>query len=312
MQFRSMTQVDGVVTPTEDAKVSVLDRGFLYGDSIYEVFRTYDGVPLFFDEHWARFRNSAALIHLDVALSKDELTERIRTTVAATGAVESRTDVYVRYMLTRGAGDIDLAPSERLRSSCIIIVKAVPTWNPLHYSRGVTLAIPDTRRNSGNALDPNIKGGNYLNNVLGLIEARRLGAEDCLMLNDTGLVTEASNSNAFFVIDGELVTPSQVAKNLQGLTKAAVHAACRARGVESHEREIAEDALPAATECFVTSATREVMPVASLKLRDGRVLEFPAGGGPLTRQVAGWYRDYVAAHVREHADRSLFGRSRLP
>jgi branched-chain amino acid aminotransferase len=306
LHFKSMTYVDGVVTPTEDARIPVLDRGFLYGDSIYEVFRTYAGVPLFYDEHWARFQNSAALIHLDVGLSKDDMTDRIKTTVAATGAAATRTDVYVRYTLTRGVGEINLCPNESLRPSCVVIVKAVPEWNPEHYSRGVTLAIPETRRNSGNALDPNIKGGNYLNNVIALVEAMRLDADDCLMLNDAGLVTEASNSNVFFVIGGDLVTPSQVAKNLQGLTKAAVHDTCRARGVATHEREIAEADLPDATECFVTSATREVMPVAALRLRDGRVLEFPAGGGPLTRRVMTEYREYVEAYVREHAHRSLF------
>jgi branched-chain amino acid aminotransferase len=303
-----MTSVDGVVTPTADAKISVLDRGFLYGDSIYEVFRTYDGVPLFYGEHWERFLNSARLIELDVRLSKDDMAERIRETVAATGAADTRTDVCVRYTVTRGVGDIDLRPRESLRPSCIIVVKAVPEWNAEHYARGAVLAIPETRRNPGNALDPNIKGGNYLNNVIALLEAMRLGGDDCLMLNDAGLVTEASNSNVFFVIDDELVTPSQDAKNLQGLTKAAIHAACGARGLDTRERAIAETELPAATECFVTSATREVMPVARLLLRDGRALEFPAGGGPVTRRVAGWYREYVAAWVDEHRDLSLFDR----
>jgi branched-chain amino acid aminotransferase len=308
LQFKSMTYVDGAVTPTEDARVPVLDRGFLYGDSIYEVFRTYDGVPLFYDEHWARFRNSAALIHLEIGMSKDDMLQRIETTVAATGAVEARADVYVRYMLTRGVGDIDLVPRESLSPSCVVVVKAVPKWNPEHYSRGLVLAIPETRRNAGSALDPNIKGGNYLNNVIALLEALRLDADDCLMLSDAGLVTEASNSNVFFVIDGGLVTPSQIAKNLQGLTKAAVHETCRAHGTSTHEREIAETDLRDATECFVTSATREVMPVAALRLRDGQILEFPAGGGPATRQVMAWYREYVEAYVREHAAHSLFSR----
>lgn len=308
MTFESMTWVDGVVTRTADAKVSVLDRGFLYGDSVYEVFRTYDGVPLFYDEHWARFQNSAGMIDLDIGVTRDEMTARIRDTIAATGAAATRTDVYVRFMVTRGAGDIDLRPREGLAPSCVIVVKSVPQWNPKHYAHGAVLAIPETRRNPGNALDPNIKGGNYLNNVIALLEAMRLGADDCLMLNDAGLVTEASNSNVFFVIDDELVTPSQDAKNLQGLTKAAVHAACRARGLDTHERAIAETELPAAAECFLTSATREVMPVSRLMLRDGRALEFPDGGGPVTRRVGGWYREYVTEWIEEHRDLSLFDR----
>lgn len=302
-----MTYVDGVITPTEDARIPVLDRGFLYGDSVYEVFRTYRGVPLFYEEHWARFCNSASLIHLDLGLTLDELTRRIKETVAATGAAESRTDVYVRYTVTRGVGEIDLYPDPRLAPCCVIIVKAVPSWGRTFYERGVRLAVPGIRRNAGSALDPNIKGGNYLNNVLGVIEARALGADDCLMLDARGLVTEASNSNVFFVLDGELATPSQTARNLKGTTKAALFEACRAYGIDVREREIAEDDLTRAEECFLTSATREVMPVASIKLGDGREVRFPAGGGERTRLAARLYREHVAAYVQQHAASSFFG-----
>jgi len=301
-----MTSVDGVITPTDEARVSVLDRGFLYGDSIYEVFRTYDGVPLFYDEHWARLQNSAAMIRMAIGLTKAELTGRIRATVEATGAATSRTDVYVRFTITRGIGAIDLFPDETLTPSCVIIVKQLAAWSPELYSSGVSLAVPGTRRNSGSALDPNIKGGNYLNNVLGLLEARALGADDCLMLNDAELVTEASNSNVFFVIDGDLVTPSQSARNLKGLTKAAVHEACRAHGLPTDEREITERDLARATECFLTSATREVMPVATLRLRGGGEVRFPPGGGEATRRAARYFREYVDAYVRTHRRLSLF------
>lgn len=301
-----MTYVDGVITPTHEARIPVLDRGFLYGDSIYEVFRTYSGVPLFYEEHWARFLNSAALIHLDVRLTQEELTQRIRQTIAATGAAESRTDVYVRYTLTRGVGELDLYPNERLEPTCVITVKPVPDWGASSYATGVRLAVPPTRRNSADTLDPNIKGGNYLNNVLGLLEARALGAEDCLMLDARGLVTEASNSNVFFVIDGQLVTPSQRARNLRGTTKAAVRQAFAARGIETHERELAEDDIRGATECFLTSATREVMPVASIRLGDGREVSFPPGGGELTRLAGSLYRAHIDEYVKRHVDASFF------
>ncbi|HEX5421364.1 MAG TPA: aminotransferase class IV [Gammaproteobacteria bacterium] len=305
MSFASMTSIDGAITRTEDAKISVLDRGFLYGDSIYEVFRTYRGVPLFYAEHWTRFQNSAALIGLEIGLSQEALTQRIRAAVAATGAAKAGTDVYVRYTLTRGRGALELAPSPDLAPCCVIIVKEVPKWGSDLYTRGVTVAVPGRRRNSGSALDPNIKGGNYLNNVLALMEARKLGAEDCIMLDDAGLVTEASNSNVFFVLDGELVTPSQKARNLRGLTKAAVHEACREHDLATHEIEIAAADLTRASECFLTSATREVMPVVSVRQEDGTKLEFPPGGGAITRRVAQYYKDYVEAYVRTHAAESL-------
>jgi branched-chain amino acid aminotransferase len=305
-QFVSMTSVNGLITPTADARVPVLDRGFLYGDSIYEVFRTYRGIPLFYDEHWARFENSAQLIRMRMGVSKGKLTDAIRDTIAATGAPQLGVDVYVRYVVTRGDGPVDLFPSPEIETRYVVIVRTVPVWNPVYYSRGVTLAVATTRRNPASALDPNIKGGNYLNNVLGVIDARTLGADDCLMLNDVGFVTEASNSNVFFVIDGDLVTPAQTAANLRGLTKAALHEACRQHGLVTIEADVAAADLPRATECFLTSATREVMPVASLRLPDGTTQRFPEGGGEVTRRAAGYYKDYVAEYLRTHAHLSLF------
>jgi branched-chain amino acid aminotransferase len=304
--FQSMTNVDGAITPTADARVPVLDRGFLYGDSIYEVFRTYDGVPLFYDEHWRRFENSASLIRLRIGFSKDDLTKAIRATIAATGAPKLGTDVYVRYTVTRGEGPVDLYPSPELKTRYVIIVRTVPSWAAELYSRGVRAAVAKTRRNPANALDPNIKGGNYLNNVLGVMDARAVGADDCVMLDEAGRVTEASNSNVFFVLGGELVTPAQTAGNLRGLTKAALHDACRARGLPTRERDVGADELPNATECFLTSATREVMPVCSLRTLDGALLRFPDGGGPLTRRAAAYYKEHVADYVRTHRGLSLF------
>jgi branched-chain amino acid aminotransferase len=305
-QFESMTNVDGLITRTSAARVPVLDRGFLYGDSIYEVFRTYGGIPLFYDEHWQRFENSAALIRMRIGLTKDELTAAIRATIAASGAARLASDAYVRYVVTRGEGPVDLFPSPELRTRYVIIVRPVPVWNPELYSRGVRAAIAATRRNPSSALDPNIKGGNYLNNVLGVIDARAVGADDCVMLNDAGLVTEASNSNVWFAFGDELVTPAQSAANLRGLTKAALHDACRARGLATRERDVPADELPRATECFITSATREVMPVVSLRLLDGEVLGFPEGGGALTRRAASYYKEHVAKYLREHSHLSLF------
>lgn len=301
-----MTNVDGAITRTADARIPVLDRGFLFGDSIYEVFRTYTGVPLFYEEHWARFLNSARLVRMDVGLDLEALTGAIRATVAATGAAELGRDVYVRYTVTRGEGPVDLYPAAGTKPRYVIIVREVPRWNPEYYSRGVTVAVAETRRNPGSALDPNIKGGNYLNNVLGVMDARAHGADDCIMLNDAGFVTEASNSNVFFVIDGELTTPAQTAANLRGLTKAAVHQACAAHSLISIERDVQATEIVRAAECFLTSATREVMPVASLRLSDAQTVEFPAGGGPITRRAAQYYKDHVAEYVRSHSKDSLF------
>ncbi len=302
---QSMTNVDGVITPTGEARIPVMDRGFLYGDSVYEVFRTYGGIPLFFDEHWERFENSARLIHLRLQMGKRELTEEIRRTFRATGAAEHMRDVYVRYCITRGEGPVDLFPDPELANRYVIIVRELLPWREEFYSRGVRLAVSSTRRNPVNALDPNIKGGNYLNNVLGVIEARELGADDCIMLNDAGLVTESSNSNVFFVIDGDIATPAASAGHLRGLTREALRDACSARGLDIVSREISLKDAERATESFITSATREVMPVRSLRFPNGRTLEFPEGGGDLTRRAMAHYRSHVDDYLRDHAGQRL-------
>ncbi len=298
--FRRMANVNGEITPLEDARISVLDRGFLYGDSVYEVFRTYSGVPMFCHEHFDRMDNSARLIHMTISQSREEMLDQMRRTARA-AEVPASQDIYVRWHVTRGTGALDLVPARDLRSSFVIILKEVPSWNPEFYSRGMRLAVTRVRRNPVEALSPDIKSGNYLNNILGVAEAIELGADDCLMLNPSGIVTEASNSNVFFVIDDRLVTPSAKSGVLRGITKAAIQRLSAEAGFSVHETSIPASHLERATECFVTSATREAMPVASLRLENGAWRELPPGGGPVTRRVAQAYKQYVDRYVRENS-----------
>jgi branched-chain amino acid aminotransferase len=299
-----MANVNGQITPLQDARISILDRGFLYGDSVYEVFRTYSGVPMFCHEHFDRMENSARLVHMAISQTRDELLEEMRRTAAAAGVAKGE-DIYVRWHVTRGTGALDLVPARDLATSFVIIVKEVPRWNPEFYSHGMRLAVTHTRRNPVEALSPDIKSGNYLNNILGVAEAIELGADDCLMLNPAGVVTEASNSNVFFVIDGRLVTPSAESGVLRGITKAAIQRLSAAEGLAVNEATIPAGELAGATECFVTSATREVMPVAALRLESGEWREFPAGGGGVTRRVAKAYKEFAARYVKENASLRL-------
>src|SRR6476620_2461789 len=262
-----MANVNGEITPLEEARISILDRGFLYGDSVYEVFRTYDGVPLFCHEHFDRMENSARLIHMKIAQSREEMLEEMRRTAAAAN-VPKGTDIYVRWHVTRGTGALDLVPSRDLVSSYVIILKEVPRWKPEFYSRGMRLAVTHVRRNPIEALSPDIKSGNYLNNILGVAEAVELGADDCLMLNPSGLVTEASNSNVFFVLDGKLVSPDAESGVLRGMTTAAIAKLGAQTSVPLHETKLKAADIEKATECFVTSATREVMPVVAVRLEN--------------------------------------------
>jgi branched-chain amino acid aminotransferase len=302
--LRRMANVNGEITPLEEARISVLDRGFLYGDSVYEVFRTYDGVPLFCHEHFDRMDNSARLIHMKISQSREEMLEEIRRT-AAKANVPKGTDIYVRWHVTRGTGALDLVPARDLVSTYVIILKEVPKWKPEFYSRGMTLAVTCVRRNPVEALSPDIKSGNYLNNILGVAEAIELGADDCLMLNPSGLLTEASNSNVVFVIDGKLVTPSVESGVLRGITKAAIGRFSEEVGCPLQERKLPASELSKASECFATSATREVMPVCGIRLQSGEWMEFPAGGGELTRRLAQAYKNEVNRYVRENASLKL-------
>ncbi len=263
-----MINVDGVITQMADATVPVMDRGFLYGDSVYEVFRTYKGVPVFMDDHFKRLENSAALISMTISQSREELIQEIRRTVKASSA-NSKEDIYVRYQITRGIGPVDLYPDPGLETRYV----------------------------------PNIKGGNYLNNILAITQARQLGADDCIILNREGLVTEAANSNVWFVINGQLTTPAT--GNLKGLTKMHIHRALKGAGISSQEADIHANELCDATECFVTSATRDVMPCASLRLEDGEVLQFPEGGGEITRQVQAVFLAYLDTYASTHATDAL-------
>lgn len=304
--FRSVTSIDGRICDTSEASVPVLDRGFLYGDSIYEVFRTYSGVPLLYEEHWTRFENSAALIEMRLQLPRDSVGEAIRAAVRASGAPEVPCDVYVRYIVTRGEGEITLLPSATLAQRLVVIVAPLPTWKREYYDRGVVLSVVGTRRNDARALDPNIKGGNYLNNVLGIIEAKERGADDCLMLNRMGLITESSTSNVFFVRNAELATPAQSAANLKGLTKQTIRQICEREAIVCRDDELTVADAAAADECFITSATREVMPVRSLLFEDGTRRDYPSGGGPTTRHIAAQYKAFVDAYVQAHACYSMY------
>ena len=285
--------IDGVIAPLDEIRVPVLDRGFLYGDSIYEVFRTYGGALFMFDEHYARLMNSARLSRMQVRQSKRAIIEAVEATIAQ--AAPDGEEVYVRCQITRGAGAVDLYPSDALHSRLILIVKPLPQWRDELYSRGVTLAIPTLRRNAVNTLDPNIKGGNYLNNILALAEARDLGAEDCLMLDADGRVSECANSNVWFVLDGKLATPQH--GNLLGLTRRVLIELLARAGHRDIERPIDAAELPRASECFITSATREVMPVVGLRLADGAQVAFAPGGGELTRLAMRLYADFVAEFI---------------
>ncbi len=295
----TLLNVEGRLVPPEQAVVPVLDRGFLYGDSVYEVVRTYAGRPFELGRHLDRMERTASRIGLSLPERAQIETELARTLQAA-GNPES----YARIMITRGEGRFGLAPhlAEGLHR-LIVLVRPLEAPAAEQYERGLQMAVVRVRRNPPQALDPALKTGNYLNSVLALAESHAAGADDALLLDLRGQVTEASTSNVFFVQDGVVVTPPLGLGMLEGVTRGLVIEVARGEGLIVREEPHGPEALAAADELFVTSTMREVMAVTSLLLLEGaepdrRVV---AGGkpGPITSRLHVAFRRYVErTHLR--------------
>lgn len=285
----NICNLNGEILPEDQARVPVLDRGFLFGDSIYEVIRTRDGIPFAWTEHLQRLRDSAEGIGMDIGLEDDELMRRVKETVQAGNNAES----YIRIVLTRGTGsapNIDLAYAPG-PATCVILVRPLPSVP----TKEAHLALVKRLRNDRRALDPAIKSGNYLNNVLGLAEARAAGATDCLFLNQSGHLTETSTSNVFLVKDGEVYTPPLDAGLLAGITRGLLFTCCADQGISIREHELTETDVRQADELFVTSTSRDVAPVTRL---DGK----PVGDGspgPVTRRLEKLFGDYCRKRTLE-------------
>jgi branched-chain amino acid aminotransferase len=282
-----LCNLDGVIQPETEARIPVLDRGFLFGDSIYEVMRTEAGSPFAWPEHLERLRVSADGLRMQLDLDDATVMRRVVDTIRAAGHAES----YVRIVVSRGSGtapniDFAYAPGP---PTWVILVRDLPPRS----DRPVQLAFVQRLRNDRRALDPAVKSGNYLNNVLGLAEARSLGATDCLFANAAGFVTEASTSNVFVWSGGRLATPPLTAGILAGVTRGHLIAFCRQRGMQVDERDLLPDEVRAADDVFLTSTLRDLSPVTHL---DGRPLH---GGGP-GRFATELGRDF-SAHLRSFA-----------
>ncbi|MEZ6036929.1 MAG: aminotransferase class IV [Planctomycetota bacterium] len=281
----NLCNIDGVTTAEADARIPVLDRGFLFGDSIYEVVRTHGPVPLAWREHWARLEASAAALGMQLDLTEATVAGRVAETVAASGIG----DCYVRLVVTRGAGsapNIDLAYAPE-HPCWVIMVRPRPEIR----GQPAKVWLVDRLRNDRRALDPATKSGNYLNNVLGLAEAKANGATDCVMLNAQGHVTEASTSNLFVRSGGVWVTPTLQSGILAGITRSLLIDFLQRQGEAVAERDLTGDELLAADELFLSSTLKDVSPVTHL---NGRALH---GGeaGPATQRLMPAF----AAHLEQ-------------
>ena len=268
----SVVYVNGVISPGDRATVPVFDHGFLYGEGIYETLRTYAREPFLFARHMARLRRSAAFMALDVPYSDDDLLGRVRETMAAHDATEFLDEAYIRILLTRGIGELTYNLSATPTPTLVIIVKPYTPPPARTFVEGIRLALVGVRRNHPDALNPEMKSNNLLNNALAMQEAYRSAADEALMLNHAGELAECSQSNFFLVRQGAVLTPPLSAGLLPGITREFVMELCGELGVPAREAVMTPADLDDADEAFITGTTREVTPVVSV---DGR----PIGSG---------------------------------
>lgn len=277
--------VDGALVDADEATVNVRDRGFLYGDAAFETLRAYNGEVFEWGAHADRLRESCDVLHLDHGLTDADLRERVDETLAA----NDLTEAYVRLSVTRGVQPGKLTPSEEVDPTVVVIVKELPRGGrgstPV-WDGPATLQTVRTQRVADRAIPARAKTHNYLNGILARLELRATGADEALMLDADGYLTEGATSNLFFVDDQSLKTPSLDGPVLPGITRDVVIDLARSEGIPVDEGAYTLDDVRTADEVFLTNTTWEVRPVETV---DG----LDTAGGPVTTLLSKLYDERV-------------------
>jgi len=282
--------INGKFYPKEEAKVSVFDHGYLYGDGIYETLRAYGGMVFKLDEHIGRLQRSAFAMELKLPLGANGFNKAVNDTIKENGLSEA----YVRITVSRGPGEIGLDPELCPEPTVVIIAKEFKEYPPEMYAKGVKVAVVQTRRNHPECLNPAIKSTNFLNNIFAKMEAKRAGAYEGIMLNHAGFVAEGTISNVFMVRRGELVTPPAIEGILVGVTREVVVKLAGGLGITVSEEPFTEVQMRQADEVFLTNTTMEVMPVTTV---DGHAVG-SGSPGDVARRLRSAYREEVIRCLR--------------
>jgi branched-chain amino acid aminotransferase len=283
--------VNGRVFDQEHAVISVFDHGFLYGEGVYETLRTYNGQPFLFDRHMQRLRKSAGMLALGVPLTDADIDARFRDTMRAAALGPSphsgqAREAYIRILVTRGIGELTYDPAATPTPSIVVIVK--PHVDPPAdvFDRGVPVSLVPIVRNHPGSVNPLIKSNNLLNNALAMQEAFRRGGFEGVMRNYKGELAECTQSNLFIVKDGAALTPPIDAGLLPGITRAFLFEVGQEIGVPVREAVLRDEDLFGADESFLTSTTREVVPIVRV---DDRTIG-TGKPGPVTKALLDGYR----------------------
>jgi branched-chain amino acid aminotransferase len=278
--------VNGRVFDQEHAVISVFDHGFLYGEGVYETLRTYNGEPFLFDRHVRRLHASAGMLALAVPLTTADLEARVRETLRGGGFREGGPEAYIRILVTRGIGDLTYDPAATPHPSIVVIVKPHVDVPAEAYTRGVKASLVSVVRNHPGTVNPLIKSNNLLNSALAMQEAVRQGAFEGIMRNYRGELAECSTANIFVVKDGAALTPPLDAGLLPGITRGFLFEIGADIGVPVREQVLKDGDLFGADEAFLTSTTREVLPIVQV---DERTIGSGAPG-PITRALLDAFR----------------------
>ncbi len=278
--------IDGDYYNKSEAKVSVFDHGFLYGDGIFEGIRAYNGRIFKCKEHIDRLYQGAKAIDLNIPLSKTEMTEALLETCRKNNIK----DGYIRLIVSRGIGDLGLSPAKCPKASVVIIADSIVLYPAEMYEKGMKVITASTRRNNPASLDPQIKSLNYLNNILAKIEANRAGVPEAIMLNTMGVVCECTGDNIFIIKDNVIYTPPIYVGALDGITRAVAIELAEKMGYKVIEKEFTLFNLYNADECFFTGTAAEVIGVTEV---DGRVIG-DGVAGKITRKLMDVFKEYAS------------------
>lgn len=254
-----LININGELFDEETAKISVFDRGFLYGDSVYEATRTFGRKPFRIDQHLERLFNSAVKIELAPTLSRDEIKSELEKTIAAS----PHENHSVRIILTRGTNrDLGLDPDLASSNNLVIMTKAIPANPEWWYTEGVSMIFHQKKSTQKGSLP---KSGNYQDNMLAHKDAIARGATDAIMVNTEGHVTEGSTSNIWLVKNGRISTPALADGVLEGLTRKTLFEMARAQKLKMEETSLTQQDFLGADEVFATSTTRNIVPVTKIE-----------------------------------------------
>lgn len=294
----AVAYVNGRIVSEQDAMISVFDHGFLFGEGVYEVLRTYDGTPFLVDRHLRRLRNSASMIALEIGMTDGALEGITRDTMAAyrsgPGAAEPGQELYARMLVTRGLGEMTYDPAKSPSPSLVVIVKPLVPPAAAVYEQGVAVSLVSVVRNHPRSVDPRIKSNNLLNNALAMQEALRHGCFEAVLRNYRGELAECSQSNLFLIRNRTAYTPALEAGLLAGITREFVEEVAGGAGIPMVDAVLRDEDLFGADEAFLTSTSKEIVPIVRV---DGRAVG-DGRPGPITLRLLETYRQKAREVVR--------------